>query len=243
MRITGIVRKVEKLRKLREDVEYEKIPFLFVAAIKDLPEEYLPDLEIEVVPAEKAQLVVSENRIVDIDFFIKQTKKLHLHGSTYTMGRKQFQKELKNGVTSILYYHCDNCEKTITLSSHPKEAKINCDFVWGSTAISIGKGKAEELFSVIDMSTPSSRFYRKLENDVGRVWEMQLQSEIKKGTDEERKLAIEAGDIKEGIPFITVIVDGGWAKHSYGHGNTDAPTHVCLKNYTGSSFSMEQDTQ
>ncbi|KAF2895542.1 hypothetical protein ILUMI_10633 [Ignelater luminosus] len=142
MRITGIVRKVEKLRKLREDVEYEKIPFLFVAAIKEfrkrltliilitlicfsLPEEYLPDLEIEVVPAENAQL-------------------------------------------------------TITLSSHPKEAKINFDFVWGSTAISIGKGQAEELFSVIDMSTPSSRFYRKLENDVGRVWEMQLQSEMKK---------------------------------------------------------------
>ncbi|KAF2882521.1 hypothetical protein ILUMI_23657 [Ignelater luminosus] len=57
--------------------------------------------------------------------------------------------------------------QTITLSSHPKEAKVNFEFVWGSTAIGIGKGQAEELFSVIDMSTPSPKFYRKLENDVG----------------------------------------------------------------------------
>ncbi|KAF2897009.1 hypothetical protein ILUMI_09165 [Ignelater luminosus] len=103
---------------------------------------------------------------------------------------------------------------------------------------------------------------------------------MKKAADEERKLAMEAGDTEEGIPFITMIVGGGWARHSYGHGfsllsgvgcntghrtkkllyigvknkfcfvcanaksrNTDAPTHVCFKNYTGSSFSMEQDTQ
>ncbi|KAF2882519.1 hypothetical protein ILUMI_23655 [Ignelater luminosus] len=69
----------------------------------------------------------------------------------------------------------------------------------------------------MDMPTPSPKFYRKLVNDVGRVWEMQHQSEMKKAA-EERKLAIEAGDIEEGIPFITVIVDGGWAKYSYGHG-------------------------
>ncbi|KAF2902803.1 hypothetical protein ILUMI_03386 [Ignelater luminosus] len=47
---------------------------------------------------------------------------------------------------------------TITVSSHPKEAKINFDFVWGSTAIGIGKGQAEELFSAIDMPTPSLNF-------------------------------------------------------------------------------------
>ncbi|KAF2882256.1 hypothetical protein ILUMI_23924 [Ignelater luminosus] len=59
----------------------------------------------------------------------------------------------------------------------------------------------------MDMPTPSPKFYRKLENDVER--EMQLQSEMIKAADEERKLAIE---IEEGIPFISVIVDGGWAK-------------------------------
>ncbi|KAF2902801.1 hypothetical protein ILUMI_03384 [Ignelater luminosus] len=41
---------------------------------------------------------------------------------------------------------------------------------------------------------------------------------MNKAADEERKLAMKAGDIEEGIPFITMIVGGGWARHSYGHG-------------------------
>ncbi|KAF2888449.1 hypothetical protein ILUMI_17724 [Ignelater luminosus] len=41
---------------------------------------------------------------------------------------------------------------------------------------------------------------------------------MKKAADEERKLAMKVGDIEEGIPFITMIVGRGWARHSYGHG-------------------------
>lgn len=35
---------------------------------------------------------------------------------------------------------------------------------------------------------------------------------------EEYEMAIQCGDITEnGIPFITVYLDGGWSKRSYGH--------------------------
>lgn len=41
---------------------------------------------------------------------------------------------------------------------------------------------------------------------------------MKKAGNEERKLAIENGDITEsGVPYITVIVDGGWSHRSHGH--------------------------
>lgn len=34
----------------------------------------------------------------------------------------------------------------------------------------------------------------------------------------ERELALENGDVDpNGMPFITVLVDGGWSKRSYGH--------------------------
>lgn len=33
----------------------------------------------------------------------------------------------------------------------------------------------------------------------------------------EKAIAIEKGHVEDGIPFITVIVDGGWSKRSYGH--------------------------
>ncbi|KAF2886346.1 hypothetical protein ILUMI_19827, partial [Ignelater luminosus] len=69
--------------------------------------------------------------------------------------------------------------------------------VIGSTATGIKKGRATKLFSIMDIP----RFYRKLENDVGKVWEMQLHSEMKKAAEEERKLAIEARDVEKSILF------------------------------------------
>lgn len=42
---------------------------------------------------------------------------------------------------------------------------------------------------------------------------------MKKAGEEERRIAMEKGDVTlEGIPFITVIGDGGWSKRTYGHG-------------------------
>lgn len=35
---------------------------------------------------------------------------------------------------------------------------------------------------------------------------------------EERKIALENGHVgSDGIPYITVLLDGGWSKRSYGH--------------------------
>lgn len=40
--------------------------------------------------------------------------------------------------------------------------------------------------------------------------------EIRKAGEEERQLAIEAGDIDvDGIPFCSVVADGQWSKRSY----------------------------
>lgn len=41
---------------------------------------------------------------------------------------------------------------------------------------------------------------------------------MKDHAEEEKRIAIEKGNIFQGVPFITVIGDGGWAKRSYGHG-------------------------
>lgn len=43
--------------------------------------------------------------------------------------------------------------------------------------------------------------------------------QMQKAGEEERKIAIEKGNVcVDGTPYITVIVDGGWSKRSYGHG-------------------------
>nr|CAH7712420.1 unnamed protein product [Callosobruchus chinensis] len=85
-----------------------------------------------------------------------------------------------------------------------------------------------------------------------------------------KAIALDKGHtMPDGTPYITVIVDGGWSKRSYGHGctatsgvkplflgvrnkvcsfclfyekkNIPPKKRVCFKNFSGSSTAMEQD--
>ncbi|XP_039290407.1 uncharacterized protein LOC111056373 [Nilaparvata lugens] len=51
-----------------------------------------------------------------------------------------------------------------------------------------------------------------------QAWEEIFFQKMKENADEEKRLALEKGNMFHGVPFITVIGDGGWAKRSYGHG-------------------------
>lgn len=49
---------------------------------------------------------------------------------------------------------------------------------------------------------------------------------------EEATIAIENGDVDaDGIPYITVYVDGDWSKRSYGHNYNAASGVVCGSHY------------
>ncbi|KAK4884107.1 hypothetical protein RN001_000378 [Aquatica leii] len=73
-------------------------------------------------------------------------------------------------------------------------------------------------------------FFKKLGNGHGeqvmrsceivkKVWESCLQKEMISAAQAEREIAISKGHVNSGgIPYITVIGDGGWSKRSYGHG-------------------------
>lgn len=45
---------------------------------------------------------------------------------------------------------------------------------------------------------------------------------MKLAGEEERKIALEKGQFLDGIPYITVTGDAGWAKRTYGHGYNSA---------------------
>lgn len=62
-------------------------------------------------------------------------------------------------------------------------------------------------------NTTFSRHHNSLSNSIHNLaWE-----EIRKAGEEEKKLAIAAGDVDvdDGIPFCTVVADGQWSKRSY----------------------------
>lgn len=51
-----------------------------------------------------------------------------------------------------------------------------------------------------------------------QAWEQYLTEQIKKYGVEEKKIAEENGQYCNGVPYITVVGDGGWGKRTYGHG-------------------------
>lgn len=53
-------------------------------------------------------------------------------------------------------------------------------------------------------------------------------SKMKENAFEEKRIAVEKGNMLNGKPFITVIGDGGWAKRSYGHGLNSSSGVVSL---------------
>lgn len=60
------------------------------------------------------------------------------------------------------------------------------------------------------------------------MWKDTIIKDMEDNGKEELKLALEHKDIdNDGIPYITVYLDGGWSKRSYGH-SYDAASGVVV---------------
>ncbi|KAF2897064.1 hypothetical protein ILUMI_09116 [Ignelater luminosus] len=53
---------------------------------------------------------------------------------------------------------------------------------------------------------------------------------MKNAAEEEKAMSISEGNLEDGVPFITVV-DGGWAKRSYGHGYASTQERLRLLKY------------
>ncbi|XP_063240131.1 uncharacterized protein LOC134540970 [Bacillus rossius redtenbacheri] len=182
-------------------------------------DEELPPLVIE-TENKRATFEIEGRRLVDIMHFIREYDKIANHKSVCTGGKYILERELRIGLITKLRFQCEMCNKTriITTVSEESEKTLNTAFVWGAIATGIGHSQAEEFFSVIDVPVLGAKHFMKHEKRVEKVWEEKLTKKMAEAINEEKRLAIESGDIDEGYPFITVVVDGGWPKRSYGHG-------------------------
>lgn len=64
----------------------------------------------------------------------------------------------------------------------------------------------------------SANKFRRIGKKLGSVWYEHLTDEIKTAGEQEKSIAIQKGHVSsDGVPFVTVYVDGGWLKRSYGH--------------------------
>ena len=72
------------------------------------------------------------------------------------------------------------------------------------------------------------------ERDIGEAWMAELQESMAEAGREERRLAEEREEYHEGVPSITVIVDGGWSKRSHKHSyNANSGVGIIIGKATG----------
>ncbi|XP_060855780.1 uncharacterized protein LOC132950906 [Metopolophium dirhodum] len=131
----------------------------------------------------------------------------------------EYQKETFVGFQSILTFKCKVCNiKSKLYTENPKtvQVPINKATVHGCQAIGIGHTQLSELFSFLEIPSLSISGYTKVQENVADIVHATAWDEIKKAGEEEKKMALECGDIDvDGTPVITVVADGQWSKRSY----------------------------
>jgi len=82
--------------------------------------------------------------------------------------------------------------------------------------LGIGHTQLTEFAAFLDVPSLSCSGYVKIQSSSAKAVHEVAWDEIKKAGEEERKLAIQYGDIDiDGVPMITVVADGQWSKRSY----------------------------
>lgn len=85
--------------------------------------------------------------------------------------------------------------------------------------------------SVLGVPVMSKTTFIHTEREIGEVWEREMEKAMLK---EEKRLAEQRGDYHQGVPAITVIVDGGWSKRSHKHSyNAKSGVGIIIGQATG----------
>ena len=150
--------------------------------------------------------------------------------------------EQRNGLASILSSTCTQCGDCIRLETSRKVKgpngykrwESNLAAVWGQMSTGNGHNNLQDAMSVLGVPVMSKTTFIQTERDIGELWELEMEKAMLEAGKEEKRLAKERGDYHQGVPAITVIVDGGWSKRSHKHSyNAKSGVGIIIGQRTG----------
>ena len=95
--------------------------------------------------------------------------------------------------------------------------ECNLAAVWGQMATGTGHSQLQESLSAMGIPVMTKASFISTESDIDECWKRMLLSSMAEAGCEEKRIAEEKGSFHEGVPAITVIMDGGWSKRSHKH--------------------------
>ncbi|XP_025191885.1 uncharacterized protein LOC112592111, partial [Melanaphis sacchari] len=152
-------------------------------------------------------------RIVDM------SSKQHTPGLGCSFMDVDFISESTKGFECSWKFQCRMCNLKTVITSEKRDPEIipiNKAVVNGTIATGIGFTQLAELTASIDIPCMTAKIYLKYNTIVGADIKSSAWDEMRLAGMEEKRLALELGDIDEdGIPMCPVIADGQWSKRSY----------------------------
>lgn len=163
---------------------------------------------------------ISGRRVVDIHYFIKIIQSINNHGPFgCSISDMDVVAETRKGLNTGIHLKCKMCnfqDVVWTEDPNSEAMRINTAAVSGIMSVGGGFSNLEEFLSCLNVPSMSSNTYTKEHDYVTSMWEQTALQEMEKAAMEEKRLALEANDVDpDGIPFLTVVVDGCWGKRSY----------------------------
>ena len=141
------------------------------------------------------------------------------------------------------------CTYTIRFETSPKvkgprghtQWECNLGAVWGEMVTGGGHSRLQESMSVLGVPVMSKPSFISTERAIGEHWRQKLTESMAEAGREEKRPAEEKGDFHEGVPAITVVVDGGWSKRSHKHSyNAKSGVGIMLGKETAPHWRSQQ---
>ena len=191
---------------------------------------------------------VQGSRIINLEKLAPFINSVSEHSKTCQLGTVSLTGETyRAGLASILSAKCSGCRMEIAFPTSSKVASLsgsqlwecNVAAVWGQMATGGGHAPLAELMSVLGVPVMSKKSFIATEKEVAGKWQASLEEKMREAAEEEKKLAEERGLFHEGIPAITVIVDGGWCKRTHKHSyNAKSGVGIIIGKETGKLLYM-----
>lgn len=169
------------------------------------------------------ELTLSGRRIFDVAHLFNEMKRMSKHNSLFecSFANMVLVTEEKKGFLSRYTFQCNMCGFKEILHSEntnkkAKDVNINTACVNGMMMTGQSFSALREISAALDIPCMSKDTFTRHSNKLSSVIHDVAWMKMKEAAKQEADLAIAAGDVDDdGIPYITVVVDGAWCKRSY----------------------------
>ncbi|XP_076301517.1 uncharacterized protein LOC143219390 [Lasioglossum baleicum] len=192
----------------------------------DEEEYFVVEKETTTEPEEVSSL--SEGlSIADMRHVFHQVQEASEHSKKYgcTTKNLQIEKMFRSALETTMVLKCTMCDHRANVRSQRGDTKamnINHGVVAGTITTGGGYAQAEEFLAALNIPMMSKKKYQSCHDVVVLKVIAAAEKVMLAAAAEEIRLAIERGDVINGIPHIPVVCDGTWMKRSYRTGKYDS---------------------